>query len=77
MSPLTTRVRELRRAKGWSQAQLALEAGVRQAGISRLENLGDAHKVDLTVLRRVADALDVTMLELLAEAPTRPRRRKA
>lgn len=77
MSPLTTRVRELRKARGWSQAQLALEAGVRQAGISHLENLDDAQKVDLTVLERVAKAFGMPTLSLLEEAPKPAKRRRS
>jgi transcriptional regulator with XRE-family HTH domain len=78
MSPLTTRVRELRQAKGWSQLRLAQEAGVRQAGISRLENLtASARKLDLRILERVASALDTTVLALLEESrPLRLRSRR-
>ena len=37
MTPIRLRIRELREAKGWSQAELAERAGTRQATISEYE----------------------------------------
>jgi transcriptional regulator with XRE-family HTH domain len=52
------RVRELREAKGWSQAELARRAGVRQATLSAIENELTT-SVDFAVLDRLAKALEV------------------
>jgi transcriptional regulator with XRE-family HTH domain len=71
MSPLQFRIRELRQAKGWSQARLADEAGTRQATISGLET-GATQRVELDVLDRVAKALGVKTEELVErELPRR------
>ena len=58
MSPLTLRIRELREALGWSQAELGRRASVRQATISAIEN-EQTKGVDFEVLERLADALGV------------------
>lgn len=59
------RIRELRRARDWSQQALAEKIGVSKVTISDLE-LG---KMALTLdyMRRIAKALDVTPGELLNE----------
>jgi transcriptional regulator with XRE-family HTH domain len=76
MSPLVTRLRALREERGWSQLRLADEAGVRQATISLLES-GKVRRLDTDVLDRLAAALRVTPLELLAnERPSSKRRRR-
>ena len=72
MSPLQFRIRELRAAKAWSQAELAERAGTRQATISGLET-GQSSRVDLTVLDRIAKALGVTADALVIPAPPRKR----
>ena len=58
MSPLGLRIKELRSARGWSQRELSRRAGVRQATVSHLES-GDVKTVDLSVLERLAKALQV------------------
>jgi len=58
MTPIMLRVRELREAKGWSQAELARRAGVRQATLSAIENELTT-SVDFTVLDRLAKVLEV------------------
>ena len=56
MSPLAIRIKELREVKGWSQAELARQSGVRQPTISRLEaRQGDS--VSLSNLEKLAKAL--------------------
>jgi transcriptional regulator with XRE-family HTH domain len=75
MSPLVTRVRALRQERGWSQLRLADEAGVRQATISLLES-GKVRRLDTEVLDRLAAALKVSPLELLADERPSPRRRR-
>lgn len=66
MSPIVLRVREARKAKGWTQAQLAKRAGVRRATISSLESPG-RQRVNMGVLEKVAKALRVPVLQLLQE----------
>jgi transcriptional regulator with XRE-family HTH domain len=75
MSPLVTRLRALREERGWSQLRLADEAGVRQATISLLES-GKVRRLDTEVLDRLAAALRVTPLDLLANEPPSPKRRR-
>ncbi len=58
MTPILLRIRELRRARGWTQTELARRAGIRQATVSRLE--GNAvSSVNLGVLEKLAAALEV------------------
>lgn len=70
MSPLYLRVRELRTAKGLSQAELAQQAKVRIATISEIENQ-KTKRVDFDVLERLAEALDVDPSFLLTQARRR------
>ena len=58
VSPITLRVRELREAKGWSQAELARRAGVQRVTVTLIEN----HRtkgVDFETLEKLARALEV------------------
>jgi len=81
VSPIVLRLRELRKAKGWSQAALAKRAGVYQATISELET-GRSRSISFAVLDQVAAALGVEPGELLDRVPTQrraialPRRRR-
>ncbi|HMU61592.1 MAG TPA: helix-turn-helix transcriptional regulator [Gemmatimonadales bacterium] len=72
MSPLHFRIRELRESKGWSQAQLALQADTRQATISDIET-GRARRVEIALLERLAIALDVEPGDLIYRSPKRRR----
>ena len=74
VSPIRLRLRELRRARGWSQADLGRKAGVRQATISRLES-GTATKLSLEVLEKLAAALEVDPGYLLVRVPAGDERR--
>ena len=58
MTPIRLRVKELRRARGWSQAQLSERAGVRQATIAEIE-LEKTSRVEFDTLERLAEALEV------------------
>ena len=58
MTPIALRIRELRQAKGWSQAELAQRAGVTQGNVSRIEG-GKVASLDLEVFEKLANALDV------------------
>lgn len=59
------RVAEIRKARGWTQTQLAERVGVEQPTISRLERGHDS--ITLRLLREVAQALDVTLVDLLLD----------
>lgn len=76
MTPLRLRLRELREAKGWSQARLANELGTRQARISDLET-GRVQRIDLPLLDRLARVLGVDVAELLQQSPSRKEGRRA
>lgn len=70
MTPITLRVRELREAKGWSQAELAERAGVRRATVSAIEN-GLTKGVDFETLEKLARALEVDAGYLLVTRKVR------
>lgn len=61
------RVRELREARGWSLRQLASRAGVSHSYVDFLEK-GQRTRVDLGLARKLADALEVPLYELVGEA---------
>ncbi|WP_375449955.1 helix-turn-helix domain-containing protein [uncultured Devosia sp.] len=58
------RVREVRHERGWTQEQLAFEAGVKRAYLSEVEN--GQRNVSLDVVEKLAKALGVTAESLLA-----------
>lgn len=58
VSPVTLRLRELREAKGWSQAELARRAGVQRVTITVIEG-GRTKGVDFSTLDKLARALEV------------------
>jgi transcriptional regulator with XRE-family HTH domain len=60
---LATNVVVLRRAKGWSQEALALEAGLHRTFIAHVER--QARNIALDNLEKIAVALDVHPYELL------------
>jgi transcriptional regulator with XRE-family HTH domain len=59
-------IRRLREAEGLSQESLALRADVDRAYVGRVER-GD-NAAALLTLKRIADALGITMTALMAEA---------
>ena len=59
-----TRIRELRRKRGWSQEQLGARIGFSQSKISKIEN-GDWDS--LSDLRLIAKVLGVPIHELVRE----------
>jgi transcriptional regulator with XRE-family HTH domain len=63
---LAANVKHLRRAKGWTQSDLATEANVRQALISEIEK-GVANPTMRTIAK-LAHALDVDPVDLFSEA---------
>lgn len=56
--PLAFRVKELREARGWTQAELAERASLRAATLNRIEN-NRTSAISLDVLERIANALEV------------------
>lgn len=67
---------EIRRAKGWTQAEAAARAGTTQATLSRLEGGGSA---SLRLLLRVIRALDASPVEaaaIIAEVASASNRRQ-
>jgi transcriptional regulator with XRE-family HTH domain len=74
MAPITLRIRELREARGWSQAELAKRAKTRSATISDMEN-DRTGGVDFAVLERIADALEVNAALLIVHEPKPSRSR--
>lgn len=69
---LFLRVKELRDAKGWSQAELARRAKVRPNTLVDIEK-GTAKRITLDVLERLADALGVDPALMLKRADKKRR----
>ena len=65
MTPIWIRLKELREAKKWSQAELARRSRVPQPTISRIE-AGETRSVNLDILERLADALGTNAAFLIA-----------
>ena len=59
-------VRQARKDKGWTQEQLAFEAGVKRAYLSEIEN--GQRNVSLDVVEKLAKALEVSANLLMASA---------
>ena len=72
LMPITLRIRELREARGLSQAELARLSCVRTATVSDMER-GRTRGVDFATLERLADALGVNAALLIVHEPKRPR----
>lgn len=56
-------VRQARKDKGWTQEQLAFEAGVKRAYLSEVEN--GQRNVSLDVVEKLSQALGVTASALM------------
>ena len=59
---LGSRIRELRKAKGWRQLDLAEHSGVHEVHVSDLER--GAREAGVLTLQKLADALDLSLAEL-------------
>lgn len=68
-------VQRIRRARGWSQEELAFESGLHRTYISGIER--GARNPTVSVLKELADALGVPPSALLDTAGTEPSPRKA
>lgn len=60
---LGKRIRDLRRKRGWRQIDLAVHAELSKTHICDLET--GKREIGLDALKRIAEALDQTMSELL------------
>lgn len=65
-------VRRLRRGIGWSQEELAFEAGIHRTYISGVER--GIRNPTVLVLSEIADALKVPVHQLLLEVPSADKR---
>lgn len=64
---IANKIIELRESVGWSQSELARQAEVTSAAISQIEK-GD-RMPSLIVIRKLADALNVSVSELTGDSP--------
>ena len=67
---LGKRIAQLRKAKGYTQEQLAEKVGVSAQAVSKWEN--DISCPDITLLPLLADLFGVTVDELLGVKPVEP-----
>jgi transcriptional regulator with XRE-family HTH domain len=74
VTPIWIRLKELREAKDWTQAELARRSGVPQPTISRIE-AGEGRSVNLDNLERLARALDTDPAFLIASEPDKKKGR--
>lgn len=66
---MSNRIRQMREARGLSQADLARASGMDHTAVSRMERRRDRPEPD--TLRRLAPALGVHWMELLPEEDVR------
>ena len=57
------RIKEIRTARGWTQARLAEESGIEPSNVSHIERA--ATKLSLPTLISIANALNVTLDEIV------------
>lgn len=71
VSPDSERIRHLRQGKGWTQEDLANEAGRSKGSIEAIENAGRlGRRVQVRTLADIAAALEVSVESLLSPHPT-------
>lgn len=70
MSPLADNLKRLRKAKGWSQLKLVHEAGLSLTGLTKMEK-GLTTDPAISTLVKVADALEVSVDQLIGRTITR------
>ena len=63
MSPIALRIRELRKRRDWSQAELARRAGVNSSVVNRAER-GETD-ITMSTLEKMAKALGVSPRSLI------------
>ncbi len=64
---VASKIKELREECNWSQSKLAEQAGITASAISMIES--GQRSLSLIVLRKISDALKVSVSELTGEAP--------
>ena len=69
-------LKRLRTERGWTQAQLAQRAGLTQGYVAKIERAENAPDPALSVVLKLARALDVSIGELVAEKPTTRRKQR-
>jgi putative transcriptional regulator len=74
VSPIDVRLRDLRKARGLTQVQVAEATGIDQSQISRIES-GETTAMDFSVLERLCAVLRCEPGDLLERAG-RPRKRR-
>jgi transcriptional regulator with XRE-family HTH domain len=73
LSDLGLRVAELRRARDWTQEDLAVELGCHVRRVQRIES--GSENLTVAYMHRIAESLGVAIVELLATPSDRQRRR--
>lgn len=71
MKQVANNIKTLRKAAGWSQHRLAKEAGVTQTTICYTER--DSRRTGIDVLQAIAQALGVSLCELVDDEPPEAR----
>lgn len=66
---LGIKIKQLRKAKGITQKQLAEQLHMSKRNIEKYES-NEITNININVLQDIADALDVTLLNLLVEDPS-------
>jgi transcriptional regulator with XRE-family HTH domain len=62
---MKTNIKELRKAKGLSIYSLAKTTGVTRSYLGKIEK--ETHEPSFSILKRIAKALETTVLELIKE----------
>ena len=75
MTRIALRLKELRKAKGMTQIELAERADIDQGRLSRMEG-HQGRSISLDVMARLCDALDCEPAELLMRVGKAPRRKR-
>ena len=65
---MVVNIRSMREAKGWTQGELAANAGITRATVNRIES-GKPRSIDLEVLEKLANALGVAPGLLIGHEP--------
>ena len=63
-APVGDKVRDMRKGRGWSQQELADQAGISMQTVSNLET--GRHVPGIATLSKIAGALEVSITDLLA-----------
>lgn len=64
LKEIGSRIRKIRKSRGWSQEQLAFESGLDRTYIGSVER--GERNVAVINLKKIGDALGVTFLEILS-----------